>query len=149
MQITPVPKMLKPRWIFDLGQNMVGWVRLVVRGEKGATITLRFAEALNPDGTLYTTNLRTARSTDHYTLKGDGEEIWEPRFTFHGFRYIEMAGYSGTPTPETLTGIVIHSEMESIGSFRMFRPAPQPAAAQHPLGAKGQLCRCAHRLPAA
>ncbi|RPI22732.1 MAG: hypothetical protein EHM70_23420, partial [Chloroflexota bacterium] len=67
---------------FDLGQNMVGWVRLRVRGEKGTTIIIRYAEALNPDGTLYTTNLRTARNTDHYTLKGNEEEVWEPRFTF-------------------------------------------------------------------
>lgn len=113
---------LKPRWIFDFGQNMVGWVRLCVRGERGTTLILRHAEALNPDGSLYTTNLRTARSTDHYTLKGGEEEVWEPRFTFHGFRYVEVSGISGTPTDKTLTGIVIHSEIPSIGSFECSDP---------------------------
>ncbi|MBI9048763.1 MAG: family 78 glycoside hydrolase catalytic domain [Anaerolineaceae bacterium] len=115
--VNGVPGGLKPRWIFDFGQNMVGWVRLCVRGEKGTAIIMRHAEVLNPDGTLYTTNLRTARSIDHYTLKGGGEEIWEPRFTFHGFRYVEVAGLPGIPTEDTLTGIVIHSEIPSIGSF--------------------------------
>ena len=113
---------LNPRWVFDMGQNMVGWVRLSVRGEKGTTITLRFAEALNSDGTLYTTNLRAARSTDHYTLKGNGEENWEPRFTFHGFRYVEIQGYPGTPTEETITGIVVHSEIPPTGIFECSDP---------------------------
>ncbi len=113
---------LKPRWIFDMGQNMVGWVRLSLRGEKGTTITLRYAEALNPDGTLYTTNLRTARNTDHYTLKGNGEETWEPRFTFHGFRYVEIQGFPGVPTTETITGIVIHSEIPPTGTFECSNP---------------------------
>ena len=113
---------LRPRWIFDLGQNMVGWVRLRVRGEKGTTITIRYAEALNPDGTLYTANLRTSRSTDHYTLKGGEEEVWEPRFTFHGFRYVELSGFPGTPTEETITGIVIHSEIPPIAAFECSDP---------------------------
>jgi len=101
---------------------MVGWVRLSVRGEKGMTIVIRYAEALNPDGTLYTTNLRTARNTDHYTLNGEGEEIWEPRFTFHGFRYVELQGLPEVPTEETVTGIAIHSEMPSIGMFECSDP---------------------------
>ncbi|HSB00704.1 MAG TPA: family 78 glycoside hydrolase catalytic domain [Anaerolineales bacterium] len=113
---------LRPRWIFDLGQNMVGWVRLRIRGEKGTTITIRYAEALNPDGTLYTINLRTARSTDHYTLKGGEEEIWEPRFTFHGFRYIELSGFPDVPPDETVTGIVVHSEIPSIAAFECSDP---------------------------
>jgi alpha-L-rhamnosidase len=113
---------LRPRWVFDLGQNMVGWVCLRVRGEKGTTIIIRHAEALNPDGTLYTTNLRTARSTDHYTLKGGEEEIWEPRFTFHGFRYIEVSGLPDIPTEETITGVVVHSEIPSIAAFECSDP---------------------------
>jgi len=113
---------LRPRWVFDLGQNMVGWIRLRVRGEKGTTIIIRYAEALNPDGTLYTTNLRTARNTDHYTLKGNEEEVWEPRFTFHGFRYVELSGFPGTPTEEAVTGIVVHSEMQPIGTFECSDP---------------------------
>ncbi|MFO7169402.1 MAG: glycoside hydrolase family 78 protein [Chloroflexota bacterium] len=109
-------------WIFDLGQNMVGRVRLRVSGPAGTTVTLRHAEVLNPDGTLYTANLRTARQTDHYTLRGEGEEVWEPRFTFHGFRYVELSGLPGEPTRDTVTGVVIHSAMEQTGSFSCSDP---------------------------
>ncbi len=110
------------RWIFDLGQNMVGWVRLVAQGEAGTMITFRYAEALGPDNALYTQNLRTARNTDRYIMKGDGIEIWEPHFTFHGFRYVEVDGLPEVPTQETITGIVIHSDMPSIGSFTCSDP---------------------------
>jgi len=113
---------VNPRWIFDMGQNMVGWIRLRVRGEKGTTITIHYAEALNSDGTLYTTNYRSARSTEYYTLKGGEEEIWEPRFTFHGFRYVELLGFPGTPAEETVTGIVLHSEMPKTGTFECSDP---------------------------
>jgi alpha-L-rhamnosidase len=111
-----------PKWIFDFGQNMVGWVRLKVRGCAGTTIALRFAEVLNPDGTLYTANLRTARQTDYYTLRGNGEEIFEPHFTFHGFRYVELSGFAGQSTRETLTGIVVHSDMPRTGTFACSDP---------------------------
>jgi alpha-L-rhamnosidase len=117
VNIHEIPDFVNPRWIFDMGQNMVGWIHLRIQGEKGTTITVRYAEALNPDGSLYTTNLRTARNTDYYTLKGGEEEIWEPRFTFHGFRYVELLGYPGTPNEETVTGVVVHSEMPLTGSF--------------------------------
>ncbi len=115
----PVAKvdLIHCQFIFDLGQNMVGRVRLKGSAPAGATATLRFAEVLNPDGSLYTTNLRGARATDHYTFKGDGEEIWEPSFTFHGFRYVELSNYGGEVTRDTITGIVLHSEMEQTGSF--------------------------------
>jgi alpha-L-rhamnosidase len=79
-------------YIFDMGQNMVGRVRLKLKGEAGLTVRLRHAEVLNPDGTLYTENLRTALQTDYYTFKSDEVEEWEPRFTFHGFRYVEIKG---------------------------------------------------------
>jgi alpha-L-rhamnosidase len=104
-------------YVFDLGRNMVGWVRLKVAGEAGTEVTLRHAEALNPDGTIYTTNLRSARATDRYVLKGEGEEVYEPRFTFHGFRYVEVTGYPGEPRPEAVTGRVIHSATPPTGSF--------------------------------
>jgi alpha-L-rhamnosidase len=86
------------RFVFDLGLNMVGWARLAVRGAAGTRVRMRFAEILNPDGTLYTVNLRSARSIDTYVLKGCGLEAYEPRFTFHGFRYIELSGYPGRPS---------------------------------------------------
>ncbi|MEP7356140.1 MAG: family 78 glycoside hydrolase catalytic domain, partial [Anaerolineales bacterium] len=78
--------------LVDMGQNMVGWVRLRVRGPAGATVTLRHAEVLDQAGRFYTDNLRDAQQTDRYTLKGGGEEVYEPRFTFHGFRYVLVEG---------------------------------------------------------
>ncbi|MEU4261761.1 alpha-L-rhamnosidase [Streptomyces argenteolus] len=96
-------------FVFDLGQNMVGTPRLTVSGPAGTTVRLRHAEVLNPDGTLYTANLRTARATDTYTLRGGGQETYEPRFTFHGFRYVEVTGYPGTPGRDAVVGRVIHT----------------------------------------
>jgi alpha-L-rhamnosidase len=116
----PVP--YSSAWIFDLGQNMTGRVRLRVSGPRGATVTLRHAEVLKPDGTLYTDNLRSARATDHYTLRGGGEEVWEPRFTFHGFRYVELSGLSEPPGPEAVTGVVLHSAVEPTGAFGCSEP---------------------------
>src|SRR5215204_3144590 len=104
-------------YVFDMGRNMVGWVRLRVEGEAGTEVTLRHAEALNPDGTIYTTNLRSARATDRYVLAGDGEEVYEPRFTFHGFRYVEVTGYPGEPPLGAVTGRVVHSATPPSGSF--------------------------------
>jgi alpha-L-rhamnosidase len=122
VEVREIPDFVNPRWVFDLGQNMVGWVQLRVSGLAGATVTLRYAEALNPDGTLYTASLRNARNTDHYTLRGDGEEAWEPRFTFHGFRYVELSGFPGRPTLGTITGIVIHSDTPMTGTFACSDP---------------------------
>jgi len=110
------------RYIFDLGQNMVGRVRFKGSAPAGTTVTLRFAEALNPDGTLYTANLRTARVADYYTFKGNGEEVWEPKFTFHGFRYVELVDYPGPVTRDTLIGVVLHSEMRPTGHFECSEP---------------------------
>ena len=81
-----------------MGQNMVGWCRLKVSGPRGTEVSLRHAETLKPDGTLYLDNLRSAKVTDTYTLKGKGTEIYEPRFTYHGFRFVEVTGYPGNPT---------------------------------------------------
>jgi alpha-L-rhamnosidase len=117
--LTPISvKQLKPGvFIFDLGQNMVGWCRLRVSGPKGTTVTMRHAETLNPDGSLYVANLRTARATDNYTLKGVGVEEWEPRFTYHGFRYVEVTGFPGVPTESAIEGHVVHDDMEQAGEF--------------------------------
>ncbi|HEX5322638.1 MAG TPA: glycoside hydrolase family 78 protein [Capsulimonadaceae bacterium] len=109
-------------YIFDIGQNMVGWVRLKIAGEAGQTITLRHAEMLNPDGTLYTENLRSAKATDQYTLRGEGEEVYEPKFTFHGFRYVEMTGCTARPDPSTITGIVAHTALAASGKFECSHP---------------------------
>ena len=103
--------------LFDLGQNMVGWVRLQVQGPAGTVVQLRFGEILNPDGTLYVANLRAAKSTDTYILKGGGMETFEPHFTFHGFRYVELTGYPGEPTLDAVTGCVLHSDIPKTGTF--------------------------------
>lgn len=110
------------RWVFDFGQNMVGRVRVNMQSAAGTTIKLRFAEALNPDGTIYTSNLRGARQTDVFTCAGDDVETWEPHFTFHGFRYVEMSGYHGTVTPDTLTAIVMYTDMPLSGTFECSDP---------------------------
>jgi len=104
--VSPQPK---GAYVFDMGQNMVGWVTLKVKGPAGTKIHLRFAEILNPDGTIYTENLRNADATDTYILKGGGEETFAPHFTFHGFRYVELTGFPGTPTLATLQGNVLSS----------------------------------------
>lgn len=104
-------------FIFDMGQNMVGWTKLRVKGPKGTTVLLRFAETLLPDGQLYLANLRSAKVTDKYTLKGSGEEVYEPRFTYHGFRFVEVKGYPGKPDLSVLDGRVVYDDMQTTGSF--------------------------------
>jgi alpha-L-rhamnosidase len=96
-------------YIFDMGQNMVGWTTLKVKGASGDKVKLRFAEILNPDGTIYTANLRNADATDSYTLRGGAEETFAPHFTFHGFRYVEVTGYPGKPPLSAITGDVVSS----------------------------------------
>jgi alpha-L-rhamnosidase len=107
------PKTVTPSangtYIFDMGQNMVGWATLKVKGAAGTQVRLRFAEILNPDGTIYTANLRNADAADTYILRGGDEEIFAPHFTFHGFRYIEVSGYPGTPTLDAIKGDVVSS----------------------------------------
>ena len=102
-------------FVADMGQNMVGWVRLSAEGPAGTTVTLRHAEVLDKQGNFYTDNLRAAKATVRYTLKGGAREVFEPRFTFFGFRYVAIDGYPGELTPGDLTGIVIHSDAPSAG----------------------------------
>lgn len=119
MEIKPIAIIKSPsgQTIYDLGQNITGWVKLRVRGAAGSTITLRHAEVLDREGNLYVANLRDAFQTDRYTLKGGGEEMWEPRFTYHGFRYVHIEGLSETPTLANITGVVVHSNLNETGSF--------------------------------
>ncbi|MGD2245245.1 MAG: glycoside hydrolase family 78 protein [Candidatus Aminicenantes bacterium] len=117
--IEPV-EMTEPKkdvYVFDLGQNIAGWVKLRVKGKAGAKVTLRHAERLNPDGTIYTTNLRDAKATDTYVLKGGEEEVFEPRFTFHGFQYVEVTGFPGVPDKNAVTGCAVYSAAPPAGSF--------------------------------
>jgi len=107
-------------YIYDMGQNMVGWVKLFVRGIRGTKITLKFAERLYDNGMI---NPKTAGSefgitqTETYILKGKDIEVWQPRFTYHGFRYVEVTGFLGKPTLESIKGCVVHSAVEHIGEF--------------------------------
>jgi alpha-L-rhamnosidase len=99
--------------IYDMGQNMVGNIRIHIHGPRGTVVRLRYAERLNPDGSIYTENLRNADATDTYALSGDGDETWTPSFTFHGFRYVELSYLGAAPaTPPTLAtidGLVFNS----------------------------------------
>jgi alpha-L-rhamnosidase len=95
--------------IFDMGQNMVGNIVLHVHGPRDTVVQMRFAERLNPDGSIYTQNLRNATATDTYILSGNGDETYTPAFTFHGFRYVELSGYPGTPTTATIEGLAYNS----------------------------------------
>jgi alpha-L-rhamnosidase len=123
-EITPVKIFITPKGetVLDMGQNMVGWVRLKVSGKKGNTVTMKFAEVLDKEGNFYTANLRAAKVTNTFTLKGEGEEIYEPVFTFHGFRFVQLIDFPGTPKTENITGIVIHSAMEPTGTFVCSEP---------------------------
>ena len=123
-QIAPVSvkEIVPGKFIFDMGQNMVGWVELFSKGKNGDKVTLRFAETLKDDGSLFLDNIRSAEVTDTYILKGDGDEKWEPRFTYHGFRYVEMTGFPGTPSLSSIKGKVIHDAMEITGSFNCSNP---------------------------
>ena len=108
--------------IFDLGQNIAGRVRLKINAPAGKTVRIKHAEVLDEKGELYTANLRGATATDSYTCKGSGEEVWEPRFTFHGFRYVQVLGFVGEATLDSITGIVLHSGMEATGDFECSDP---------------------------
>lgn len=118
--IVPV-KMTSPHpgvYIYDLGQNISGVVEMRVRGPLGTRVQLRHAELLYDDGTLNIENLRAAKATDVYILRGDGsQEIYQPRFTYHGFRYVELTGYPGSPKFDTLRAKVVHSDVRPTGGF--------------------------------
>ncbi len=109
-------------FVYDTGQNLAGWARLTAQGERGTTITLRFAESLYDDGTVNQENLRSARARDRYILKGEGVESWEPRFTYHGFRYVQVEGYPGQPTLDSIQIAVVRSAVASTGQFDCDHP---------------------------
>jgi alpha-L-rhamnosidase len=118
-EIRPVKVLTTPagQTVVDMGQNMVGWIRLKVRGPAGTRVKLQHAEVLDAAGNLYVDNLRAAKQTNEYTLKGDGEEVFEPHFTFQGFRYVGVEGWPGEFSLDDFTGVVIHSDMTTTGTF--------------------------------
>jgi alpha-L-rhamnosidase len=123
---TIVPlKMVSPKpgvYVFDMGQNFSGWAQLRARGQRGTAVKLRFAEMVYDNGMINQENLRGARAEDVYILKGEGEEVWEPRFTYHGFRYVELIGYPGVPAVNAVRGRVVHTAVEPAGSFVCSQP---------------------------
>ncbi|MFB3921067.1 MAG: family 78 glycoside hydrolase catalytic domain [Terriglobia bacterium] len=122
--LVPV-KMTNPRpgvFVYDMGQNFSGWAELRVSGPRGAAVTMRFAELVYDDGMINRETIRRAKARDTYILRGEGVETWEPRFTYHGFRYVEVTGFPGTPSLDSLRGRLVHSAVEPIGSFAASNP---------------------------
>ncbi len=109
-------------YIYDFGQNFTGWVRLCVSGPKGTKVNIRYAELLDEEGMINTVPNQKAKATDTYILKGEGKEIYEPRFTYHGFRYVEVTGFPDTPILENIEGRVVHSAVEPVGGFISSNP---------------------------
>ncbi len=117
--------MTSPRpgvYVYDFGQNFSGWAELRVRGPRGTRVEMRYAELLYPDGTIDRENLRQAKARDIYVLKGEGVETYQPRFTYHGFQYVELTGFPGAPSLDTLRGRVVHSAVRPAGSFVASNP---------------------------
>ncbi|HET6668370.1 MAG TPA: family 78 glycoside hydrolase catalytic domain, partial [Intrasporangium sp.] len=109
-------------YIYDLGQNMVGKGRFTLTGSPGDTVRVRYAEVLNPDGSIYTANLRSAKATDYYTFATDGPETFEPTFTFHGFRYVEITGLDEAPPASAVTGVVMGTDGDLVSELDTSSP---------------------------
>ncbi len=109
-------------FICDMGQNFAGWARIRATGPRGTRISLRHSELLGKDGLLDTFTNRRAKANDVFTLAGNGTETYEPRFTYHGFRFVEISGYPGRPAPDDVTGCVVHADVPPAGSFTCSDP---------------------------
>lgn len=112
----------KGETVVDFGQNLVGWVMLKAQGPTGTKITLSHAEVLTKEGNFYTTNLRSAKAQDSYILKGGAEQVFEPHFTFQGFRYVKVEGYPGELKSDDLTAVALYSDMATTGIFTTSNP---------------------------
>jgi alpha-L-rhamnosidase len=123
-ELKPVSVLKTPsgETVADMGQNMVGWLRLRLNVPAGTTVTLQHAEVLDKEGNFYTENLRAAKQTVTYVSRGGGEETFEPHFTFQGFRYVKLQGLPAESTPDNLTGIVVHSDITPAGTFECSNP---------------------------
>ena len=108
--------------VIDFGQNLTGWVKMKVRGQAGTTVTLNHAEVLDKKGNFYTTNLRAAKCEINYTLNGSAEEVFEPHFSFFGFRYVRVKNYPIEVTLDNFTAVVVHSDMAKTGDFTCSNP---------------------------
>jgi len=123
---TLVPtKVMNPQpgvYVYDFGQNFSGWAQLRVKGPRGAAVRMRFSELAYENGMINRENIRRARAEDTYILRGEGLEVYEPRFTYHGFRYVEVTGFPGTPSIDSIRGRVVHTNVEPTGSFVSSNP---------------------------
>lgn len=104
-------------YVVDAGTNMAGWIQIRVRGQRGQKLTMKYAETVYDHGEVNQENLRTAWATNTYTLKGNGQEEWEPRFTYHGFRFMQIEGLTAKPQIEDFTVKHVRSDVEEAGSF--------------------------------
>ncbi len=127
---------------------MVGWARLHVSGKAGSKVKIRFGEVLKPNGELYTENLRTAEATDTYTLRGKGSETFEPHFTFHGFRYVELTGYPGTPSARRHRGRRLLHGRAVYHPVQYSKPDRKSVVEQYSLGTAREFPERSHRLSA-
>jgi alpha-L-rhamnosidase len=123
-ELKPISLITTPKGeiVIDMGQNMIGWVKFAVRGQSGQEVQLLHAEVLDQEGNFYIENLRSAKQTIRYILKGDVQEVFEPHFTFQGFRYVQLIGFEEPISLDDFTGIVLHSDMEQTGQFECSEP---------------------------
>ncbi|WP_339293123.1 glycoside hydrolase family 78 protein [Paenibacillus sp. FSL W8-0187] len=138
--VQPVECLTTPKGetVIDFGQNLVGWVRFSVSGDEGTVLTLQHAEILDSDGNFYTENLRTAKQTIQYTLKGGGKETYEPHFTFQGFRYVRLDGFTEEQLdPVAFEAVVLHSDFEETGTFQCSEPMVNQLQSNIRWGLKG------------
>ncbi|MDQ6418533.1 glycoside hydrolase family 78 protein [Paenibacillus sp. LHD-117] len=112
----------KGETVIDFGQNLVGWVKFSISGAAGSEVSISHAEVLDADGNFYTDNLRSAKQKIRYTMRGEGIETYQPRFTFQGFRYVRLEGFMTPYDPEAFEAVVLHSDMEETGSFACSNP---------------------------
>lgn len=110
------------KYILDMGQNMVGWLAVNLKGKKDQPISMKFAELLKEDGSLYLDNLRSANVNDIYTPARDGQFSWQPSFVYHGFRFVEISGLDYKPELSAFTGKVVYDKMKTTGKFETSNP---------------------------
>jgi alpha-L-rhamnosidase len=119
IQPVSIKRTASGKYILDMGQNFAGWIKLQnINGKKGDKVTLRFAESLQANGEVFVANLRDAKVTNIYTLKGTGNEAWQPSFVYNGFRYVEVSTFPGTPTLNQFEGKLVYDGIETTGSFQ-------------------------------
>ena len=104
-------------YIFDFGQNFSGWIKIKAQGPAGSEVKIRHSELLNDDGTLNASTNQNAQALDTFILRGNGLEAFEPHFTYHGFRYVEITGFPGVPSLDSIVGCFVHTDVDSTGEF--------------------------------